>query len=169
MEELLDYVYKAVRSFNQKNGRDLKVIVKEHPEDISRNNYKNLKKMYRDNKEIIFVKKYDINKLISNSLAVVTINSTVGIESIAKHKPVITLGDAFYNIDGVVYHCDQPNQLDEFILKAVNTNLNINRIKKFIYYIRFHYQLEGSINRTDKQTSANVAARIDSTSIVKEF
>ncbi|MDQ0857196.1 hypothetical protein [Bacillus sp. V2I10] len=169
MEELLDYVYKAVRSFNQKNGRNLKVIVKEHPEDISRNNYKDLKKMYRDKKEIIFVKKYDINKLITNSLAVVTINSTVGIESISKHKPVITLGDAFYNIDGVVYHCDQPNQLDESILKAINTNLNINRIKKFIYYIRFHYQLEGSINWTDKQTSANVAARIDSTNLVKEF
>ncbi|TDL78976.1 capsular polysaccharide export protein, LipB/KpsS family [Peribacillus frigoritolerans] len=169
MEELLDHVYKAVRSFNQKNGRNLQVIVKEHPEDISRNNYKDLKKRYRDKKEIIFVKKYDINKLITDSLAVVTINSTVGIESIAKHKPVITLGDAFYNIDGVVHHCDTPNQLDDYILKAINTTLNINRINKFIYYIRFHYQLEGSINRTDKQTSANVAARIDSTSLVKEF
>lgn len=169
MEELLDYVYEAVQSLNQKNGSNLHVVVKEHPEDISRNNYRDLKKKYRDKREIIFIKKYDINKLITNSSAVVTINSTVGIESIAKHKPVITLGDAFYNIDGVVHHCDTPNQLDDYILKAINTTLNINRIKKFIYYIRFHYQLEGSINRTDKQTSANVAARIDSTSLVKEF
>jgi capsule polysaccharide modification protein KpsS len=161
MEELLDYTYNAVTSFNKKNKRNLKIIVKEHPEDMSRNNYKLLKERYKEKNEVLFVQKYDINNLINNALTVITINSTVGIEAITKFKPVISLGEALYNIDGIALNCKNPKKLEEYIHKAIHSNVNFVRIKKFIYYLRFQYQIEGSINIVDQQTAINVAKRIN--------
>ncbi|MCM3652965.1 hypothetical protein [Metabacillus litoralis] len=161
MEELLDDAYNAVASYNKKYKRSLKIIVKEHPEDISRNNYKKLKERYKNIEEVIFVKKYDINKLINNALVVVTINSTVGIEAIAKFKPVISLGEALYNIDGIALYCKDPKGLEGYIHQAINSNVNFERIKRFVYYLRFHYQIEGSINIVDQQTAINVVKRIN--------
>lgn len=160
MEELLDHVFEAVQQYNEDFNKHMKIIVKEHPEDISRYNYKELKKRYKDQNEVIFVKKYDVKKLIRHAKAIVTINSTVGIEALAMSKPVITLGEAFYNIDGVALHCKDPKKLKGSIIKALNTPMNLNRIKRFIYYLRFHYQIEGSINHVNRQTAINVAKRI---------
>jgi capsular polysaccharide export protein len=160
MEEFLDYVYKAIVLFNKETGRNLKIIVKEHPEDMSRNNYKHLKKKYENVKEVIFVQKYNIHHIINNCEAVITINSTVGIEALARNKRVITLGEALYNIEGIVEKCNDPSTLHQSLYKSLNTPINTERIKKFIYYLRFYYQVEGTISVPSKQTAVNVAKRI---------
>ncbi|WP_026560967.1 hypothetical protein [Bacillus sp. J37] len=160
MEELLDHVYSAVQTYNRENNKQMKIVVKEHPEDISRNNYTELKKRYKNVNNVIFLQKYDIKTLIKNAKIIVTINSTVGIEALAMSKPVITLGEAFYNIEGIVYRCKDPEFLGDYITKALKIPLNIDRMKKFIYYLRFFYQIEGSINHVNKQTAMNVAKRI---------
>lgn len=160
MPELLDLVYDAITLYNEKYTKKLKIVVKEHPEDLSRNNYRALKKKYKNNKNVIFIKKFNIGQLISNALAVITINSTVGIEALTMGKRVITLGEANYNIDGVVFHCDHPKNLQEVIETALNNNVNKLRIKKFLYYLRFTYQIEGTITNPNSITSKNIAERI---------
>lgn len=160
MEQFLDLVYDAVLRFNRENRRNLKIIVKEHPEDMSRNNYKNLKRRYRNVKEIIFVQKYNVKHIIKKSAAVITINSTVGIEALAKEKRVITLGEALYNIEGVVHHVKDLTALHDEIKNSLNTPLNIDRIQKFIYYLRFIYQVEGTISIPNEQTAKNVAKEL---------
>lgn len=160
MEQLLEIVKTGVDELNKNENRNVKIIVKEHPEDISRNNYRNLKKRYEQNNDVIFIQKYNINKLISNSLAIITVNSTVGIEALAKYKRVITLGDALYNIGGIATHCDNPERLGEVISQSLKAKLNIDRIEKFLYYLRFTYQIEGTINTPNLQTAKNVADRI---------
>jgi capsular polysaccharide export protein len=161
MEEFLDYVYDAVQKFNDKNGRNLKIVVKEHPEDMSRNNYKELKNKYKNRKNVIFVEKYNVKKLIKESLGVITINSTVGIEALALNNRVITLGEALYNIDGIVHKCTDPSQLDKILEMSLNHPINLERIQKFIYYLRFHYQVEGNISIPNEQTAKNIANRIN--------
>jgi len=160
MEEFLDFVYKAVRRFNKENDRKLKVVVKEHPEDMSRNNYKDLKDKYKNIQEVIFVGKYDVKKLIKSSLVVITINSTVGIEALARNKKVITLGESLYNIEGIVYRCSNPTRLHEVLKVGLSNPLNYERIQKFIYYLRFHYQVEGMLNVPNQKTGKNIAKRI---------
>ncbi|MEK3857195.1 capsular polysaccharide export protein, LipB/KpsS family [Cytobacillus sp. FSL H8-0458] len=160
MEEFLFYVHKAVATYNKKHNRNIAILVKEHPEDMSRNNYKQLKKKYENVKEVTFIQKYSVNKLIKNSITVITINSTVGIEALAKNKPVITLGDALYNIDGIVEKCVNPNELYQSLFNSINIPFVKDRVEKFIYYLRFHYQVEGTLNIPNSQTAKNIADKI---------
>jgi capsular polysaccharide export protein len=160
MEELLERVHTAVARYNQIDGRDVKIVVKEHPEDMSRNNYKQLKEKYNNNQEVIFIGKYNVKDLIKHSLAVITINSTVGIEALVQKKRVITLGDALYNIEGIVQRCTDPVRLYDTLKSALNNPVNVERIQKFIYYLRFFYQVEGVINIPNEHTAKNIAKRL---------
>lgn len=98
--------------------------------------------------------------MIKESSLVITINSTVGIESLLYYKPVITLGKAFYNIEGIAYHCDNFENLDILIEKALNTPVNQDLINKFLYYLKFHYQVDGDLNHPDEKNILPVIARI---------
>lgn len=160
MESLMKLVYRTIQQYNKENHTNLRLIVKEHPEDMSRNNYKKLKKEFKNNPTVLFVKKYNIHEIIKHAKCIITINSTVGLEALAKHKKVITLGDALYNIKGVVEHCDHPNKLGEAFNAVMRKNLNKKRIDKFLYFLRFHYQVEGTIQSRSKITSLNIAKKL---------
>ncbi|WP_079478041.1 capsular polysaccharide export protein, LipB/KpsS family [Halobacillus salinus] len=161
MEALVDLVYRHVQTVNEKHNRNIHLVFKEHPEDMPRNSYKKLKKRYEDDPNVLFFQKQNVNELIKKSLGVITINSTVGIEALAEFKPVITLGEAFYNIDGVVHHCSDLETLDGKIEAALYEPLNKTLITKFLYYLRFHYQLEGNLISRNARTAQNVAAHLD--------
>ncbi|TYS52493.1 hypothetical protein FZC83_16820 [Rossellomorea marisflavi] len=160
MRDLLDHTFNAVKAINVAEGKNLHIVVKEHPEDMSRVNYDDLKERYKNEEEVLFVEKFDIHTLIEKTEAVVTINSTVGIEALAKTKRVVTLGDAFYNIEGVVHHARTPGELPETLNKSLHTKVNRGRIRKFIYYLRFHYQIEGSLQSKHKRTADKIAAHM---------
>ncbi|MGD6991016.1 hypothetical protein [Sutcliffiella horikoshii] len=161
MKLLLQTVLEAVHEYNMLHGKNIKLIIKEHPEDMSRNNYSELKKEYENVEEVIFVKKTNMKQMLNRALAVITINSTVGIEALTMHKKVITLGDALYNIDGVAVHCEKPSKLKKILPITLNKDVNKERIDKFLYYLRFFYQVEGNINNSSRKTAENVANRIE--------
>lgn len=161
MEQLLDIAFHAVNEINNELNRNIKIIVKEHPEDMSRNNYRDLKEKYKNNNKVIFVEKYNIKQLIKHALIVLTINSTAGIEALAQYKKVVTMGNALYNIQGIAFHCETPDRLKNVLTSAINSQYNLNRIEKFIYYLRFDYQVEGTINRTSNVTAINVANKME--------
>ena len=79
----------------QRSGRV--VVLKEHPS--SRVKYPDL--VMRASEKVIFANGNSTQELIENADCVVTINSTVGLESILLAKPVLVLGAAFYAIDGI--------------------------------------------------------------------
>ncbi|THE11032.1 hypothetical protein E1I69_16625 [Bacillus timonensis] len=160
MEQLVEIVLAALKEVNVAQKRHIKIIIKEHPEDMSRNNYRKLKRRFKENKNIIFIQKYDIKQLIGRALAVVTINSTVGIEALALHKKVITLGEASYNIDGIATRCHTLNKLSEVLTKVLESQVNTKRIDKFLFYLRFHNQIEGTIHTRSRITAENIAERI---------
>ncbi|WP_181833173.1 hypothetical protein [Bacillus taeanensis] len=164
MEQLLETVLAAVKHLNETENRNIRIIVKEHPEDMARNNYKQLKKAYQNSKDVVFIQKYNIHTLIEKALAVITVNSTVGIEALSKHKKVITLGNAFYNINGIVTHCKHPEKLGETLVSALKEKINKKRIDQFLYYLRFEYQIEGTINSPSRVTAKNVADRLETLS-----
>jgi capsular polysaccharide export protein len=161
MELLVDSVMSAIEEFNAKYDENYHVIFKEHPEDIGRIDYSHLYKAY-ENKGALFLKKYNTDRLIEDAKVVITINSTVGIEALRKYKKVITLGNAFYNIEGIVNHCaelsDLPNNLETEITKE---RINENLINKFLYGLRFNHQTEGYVETSNKITSTNVAEEIN--------
>lgn len=162
MESLVDLIHKHVQEVNRRQNRNISLVFKEHPEDMPRNNYKQLKKRYENDPNVQFVQKRDVSELIEKSLAVITINSTVGIEALTQHKRVITLGDAFYNIQGVVNHCANLDQLDQTIEETLSQPVDETLISQFLYYLRFQYQVEGNLISPNKATAKKVAAHLES-------
>lgn len=142
MEELVEVVDKASKELYELGRRDIYFVFKEHPVDLNRIDYSGLKEKYKNNKQLVFLSSGNTNELINNSMAVITVNSTVGIEALMKSKKVITLGNAFYNIEGIVEHCDELDNLSKSIIKTLDNDFNQELVDKFLYYLRFDYQLE---------------------------
>ncbi|HBR29210.1 MAG TPA: hypothetical protein DD789_07210 [Firmicutes bacterium] len=141
MYELVDTVYTAVEAYNCKSQADYWLVIKEHPSDFGRIDYRDLKEKYQGRK-VVFITTEPSSTLIERSQAVITINSTVGIEALLKGKPVITLGKAFYNVEGVVYHCANLSQLGQVITRALTEEINHGLVDQLLYYLRYDYLVE---------------------------
>lgn len=136
MKKLIGICYRAVKNA----APDYKIVVKEHPHEVGSANYRSLKKRYPD---IIWLKKFDLKKILEKASLIMTLNSTVGIEALAYHKPVITLGDHFCSIGEIMCNVKDLGRLEEYIQKALTTPVNAELIDKFLYYLRFEYLVEG--------------------------
>jgi capsular polysaccharide export protein len=141
MESLTELVLNAVEAYRKSTGEDLYLVTKEHPSDIGRINYSSFYKRYQ-NYHAKFLSYGNTEYLIENSKAIITLNSSVGLEAIFFRKPVITLGRAFYNIPGLVIHVDNPMELPQLLEKAFNFKVNEELISKFFYYLRYKYLVE---------------------------
>jgi len=144
MFSLVELMDTTIKKMNKKFKDEYYVIFKEHPVDVGRINYEKLYNKFKNNKHFIFLKKYNNEKLINNCALVITINSSMGIEALIKHKRVITLGQTYYNIEGIVEHCSKIRNLHITIEKVLKSEVNNSLIDSFLYYLRFNYQIEGN-------------------------
>lgn len=147
MSSLVALMDKEIRKLNNKSKIKYYCVFKEHPADNGRVDYTDLYKKYKDNEYLIFLKEYDTNELIKNSKLVITINSTVGIQALENYKKVISLGNAYYNIEGIVWNCKNKGELHNIIEKVLREDNNYRLIKSFLNYLRFEYQIEGEWRR----------------------
>ncbi|MBQ5859586.1 MAG: hypothetical protein IIW62_01565 [Selenomonadales bacterium] len=156
MAELTEWVAAAVRQYNESNQKKLRIIIKEHPSDNGRCNYDDLRIQYPD---ITFLKTGSTKQLISKATAVITVNSTVGMEALLQHKHVITLGNATYAIDGIAARaCSIPELIDA--ISHSDTECNVDLIDKFLYYIRYQYSIEGSWRNPTDEHFKSIMERI---------
>jgi capsular polysaccharide export protein len=159
MPQLVSYCAKEIRRFNSKYNRNLKLVVKEHPSDFGRSNYDKLKAEFGDT---IFIKTISSQELIAKSKAVITVNSTVGIEGLFCSKPVITMGEAFYNVPGLVYHLEEKEELAEKIDQALQNEVDHGLIEKFLYYLRFNYLVNLDRRQLDGADPKEACNKIES-------
>lgn len=113
-------------------------VIKEHPS--SRVDYSDL---HYKHKNIIFANGNSTQELISNSSAVLTINSTVGLESILIGANVITCGNAFYNIPELVLHCSSKHELKSVFIEGLRFKSNEKLRNSFLYYLNSIYCVPG--------------------------
>lgn len=118
---------------------DWVVVFKEHPS--SRENYPDLHQ--RCNEKIFFANGNPTQQLIEASSLVITINSTVGIESLLLNKPLLTVGKAFFNIQGLVTHADSTEQLLATLGRFPNWPANQTLRQAFLHYLANEYCLPG--------------------------
>lgn len=101
------HFYEALLELADKNPR-LHLVVKEHPSfPLS------IRRKVRQHPRITFANHNETRALIEGARAVITVNSTVGLESLLLGKKVITLGRTYYNIPGLVLHAENNEQLEE--------------------------------------------------------
>lgn len=132
MRDLYEFISTSLSS------SDNVFVVKEHPN--SKIDYTDLH--YKD-KYIVFANGNSTQELIVKSKAVLTINSTVGLESILLGANVITVGNAFYNIPGLVQHCSSRAKLKEIFKKEINFIVD-NKVRvSFLYYLKGFYCVPG--------------------------
>lgn len=81
-----------------------KLYIKEHPASIGAYDFNKIKRLLKQNKNLVFIKS-NINSydLIKNAQFVVTVNSKVGAEAVKQKKHVYTLGHPYYLQS---YYCD---------------------------------------------------------------
>lgn len=132
------------------------VVFKEHPS--SRESYPELH--HRCHERLLFANGNATQELIESSLFVVTLNSTVGLESLLLGKPLLTLGQAFFNIPGLVMHADS---LEEFlaVAKAFPAwSLEPVIRENFLRYMAAEYCVQGSWQSAERAQLERVATRM---------
>ncbi len=115
-------------------------VIKEHP------SFKRSVKGTRpDHPRVIFANENVTSELIEGAKAVVTLNSTVGIEALLLERPVITLGRACYNVEGLVLHAPHAAALADALHEIDNGWKPEDRLRRqYLGYLCNYYLVRGS-------------------------
>lgn len=137
-----EFIYEVIKSFSMYAEPEHYLIFKHHPEDRGFTNYKRyIKKIALNFKvinRVLYVHDLHLPTLIRNSRGVVTINSTVGLQSLIHGVPVKVLGRAIYDITGLTFQ----GSLDEFWKNPGSIDNQL--LQKFKNYLILRTQLNGS-------------------------
>ncbi len=138
------------------NEFEFDFIFKAHPSDRV-TNYENLIKKAEKN---VHFATNPTSELIKNAQAVITINSSVGIESLLFEKKVITLGEAFYNIEGIVKHAENSKELIDILKNLDSWEVDKKLIKNFLGYLYYEYLIPKSWKNPDNKHFEKLTNRI---------
>ncbi len=135
MEAFYDILLNVIESIEDK---EIMFVIKEHPSDA-----RAYCELHNKHPRIIFTNN-NTEDLIRNAWAIITLNSSVGIEAAMLEKRVIVLGDACYSVDGMTLNVAPENKLVEAInsLEAWEPDLDITR--SFFSYLTKEYCLPGA-------------------------
>ncbi|MEK6857308.1 MAG: hypothetical protein AABX39_01840, partial [Nanoarchaeota archaeon] len=111
------------------------LYTKTHPDDLGGINIKKLKELKKITGVKLLDPLEDSHKIIKNSLAVVSINSTAGWEAMLYKKPLIVIGDVFYKYQKDVIQVGDIRDMPFKIMEAIERKENFydeKDWKKFI-------------------------------------
>ncbi|MEY1660944.1 capsular polysaccharide export protein, LipB/KpsS family [Isoalcanivorax beigongshangi] len=120
-------------------------VVKEHPS--SKIKYPHLHGL---DSRIVFANQNDTQQLIENAQLIVTVNSSVGVESLLLGMPVVTLGHAFYNIDGLVGHAASESALQAYLSRPDSVPSDPLLARQFIAWLQECYLVPGRVRSWDE-------------------
>ena len=138
-------LYQWIDFAEQNSDQPLKFVIKEHPSDPHK-----YTQLYSKNPNIIFSNR-DTKELIEKTDAVITVNSSVGLESILLHKRVIVLGEACYGIEGLCHPVKSASGLSEAVNQLPLWELDVGLIENFLAYLKSEYCVPTSWRNPDKQ------------------
>ena len=138
------FIKKVVRSFEYHAAPDARLVFKVHPMDRGYKDYTDLiaglnHRLGGD--RILYVDRVHLPTLLANSLGVVNINSSVGISGLVHHVPVLTLGTAVYDLEGLTF----AGKLDDFWTQAEAPKPQ--RVKHFINLLLNTSQGRGTLSQ----------------------
>lgn len=109
------------------------LYVKEHPGEPLNIAASHMWSLKRIKNVRLLHPKINSHSIIQNSCAVIVINSTVGFEALHYFKPVISLGNNYLRGHGITIDVDNLYDLRLAIKKALNTTVDGERVKAFIF------------------------------------
>jgi capsular polysaccharide export protein len=154
MEALYRFIEKSL-TFCEDS--DTVILFKEHPSALR--DYSHLHSS--TNSRLRFANGVSTQTLIENAEAIVTINSSVGIEALLYHKRVITLGNTFYTIDGIAENCTSPECLANRIDRLEAWHPEPSLIDAFLHYLQHSYLVPGHWKHPTKEHFDIANARLE--------
>ena len=136
LQDAVVYVHDQLAEYNARTGDKLQLVVKEHPSDFGRVDYSGLRASLPG---VYFMRSKPMSELIPHAQALITLNSAVGVEALLYHRPVITLGQAFYNVPGMVRHVGTADNLVDALEESIGRPVNTELAAKFLYFLRYEY------------------------------
>lgn len=107
IEEMIEDV---INSFASHAPKDTYLVFKHHPMDRGYRNYtrfiRNMGKRYQCGSRVIYTHDLHVPTLLKHARATITMNSTVGTQSLQALTPIKVLGTAVYDIPGLTYQGD---------------------------------------------------------------
>jgi len=109
-ESIEAFIEEVISSFADHAQQDQYLVIKHHPLDRGYRDYtrkiKRLARQYNVQQRVIYVHDLHLPTLLKHARGSVMINSTVGLSSILHQTPVKTLGDAVFDMPGLVSQSD---------------------------------------------------------------
>ncbi len=136
MEESVTYTYRQLQEYNRHAKEPLTLVVKEHPSDFGRVDYSRLRASMPD---AVFLRSTPIRDLIKHAKLVIAINSSVAVEALFSNLPVLTLGQAFYNVKGLVRHLEADEELADILPTLLSDPIDYRLRKHFLCFMWEHY------------------------------
>lgn len=118
-------------------------VFKPHP--ACNEDYSDLKA--RETDRLRWVEDIPSTELVVHAEAVVTINSTVGIEALAAGKKVFVLGDALFAIPGITYPVSSADELQKSLKYLEQSVFNVPIVNRFLEYLNNDYAIPGNAMR----------------------
>ncbi len=131
MEQLWTHLKCAIE---QCEDTSLHFVIKEHPSEVKRFDH-----LHQRHPRIKFANSCNTQDLIIGAQAVLTINSTVGLESLLLEKTVLVLGDACYAVPGVSLAVNNEDALCKAINEVDSLPLEDELRKQFLSFIYEYY------------------------------
>ena len=147
LEHALNYLESLV------NWKPFKIVVKEHPSWP-----RSFHNLHDKNNHIVFANEHNTQTLIENAIAVMTINSTVGVEGLLLGKKVITLGDSFINVPGVCWHAHDQVSLNHILSNIDTLDLDKKLITGFLNFLKNDYLIPDAWQKVTKDSTEHLEA-----------
>ncbi len=137
-----DFADQVIASFAQHAPAHAVLVLKNHPlasgASQLRQHVRNAAQRHGITQRVVFIPAGRLPWLLSYTSGVITINSTAGLSAIHHHCPVIVMGNAIYNMEGLTYQ----QSLDAFWNKPTPPNYDL--YLRFRSYLLHHTQINGS-------------------------
>ena len=146
-DDVTTFIHEVIHSFAHHSDKSTFLIFKHHPMDRGYRNYRSmidtLIKQLGIEERVYYVCDVHLPTLIEHSLGMVTINSTTGLQSLYRHKPVKAMGTAIYNLHGV----SAQMSLDNFWQNYKNTDMSKYPLFKdnLIYFTQLNGSFYGNM------------------------
>lgn len=146
-KDIRDFIVEVAASFANHAAPEHHLVFKHHPMDRGYRNYdsliKQLGKQFGISERLHYVCDVHLPTLIEHSIGMVTINSTTGLQSLYRHKPVQVLGRAVYHHPGVTSQFS----LDQFWTEYKNVDMSRYPLLKanLIHYTQLNGSFYGNM------------------------
>lgn len=143
---MADMMEEVIKSFAQNAPDGARLVVKRHPLDnhgyLHELTCKKLARRYGIEEDVVFIPYGKLAPLLKRALGSVMVNSSTGFSALHHQCPIKTLGQAAYNIDGLV----DRKPLDQFWSDPAKSDMALYR------------QLEETLRRTTQYVGGFYAA-----------